>query len=243
MNRIILSVACVLLTTGNRVAAAEEPAEAASKSYTVRSVEPSAITIDGLLGDLEWPADAWETDFSFPWRPRKTPRTEICCVTDGTRLLFAFQCEDGDLVLRGTLPEKEMAVSQGDRVELFFAKDAALKEYYCFEMSPAGTVLDYRASFYRKFDDSWDCPGLVLAAGTRRGGYVVEGSIPLTTLRELCGADLLQGEPILVGAFRAEYSHTKTGTPEEAWISWVHPKAEKPDFHIRSALGTFRLTN
>ena len=46
---------------------------------------------------------------------------------------------------------------------MFFAKDAALQEYYCFEMSPAGTVLDYRASFYRKFDHSWECPGLVLS--------------------------------------------------------------------------------
>jgi chondroitin AC lyase len=227
----LLSLACPNASQGK---------EPSSKIYRVQHVQAAAISIDGNLGDTEWPADGWEADFSFPWRKRKTPRTEMCCVCDGERLLFAFQCDDSDLVLRGAVPEDEMTVAQGDRVELFFARDAALKEYYCLEMSPAGTVLDYRASFYRKFDDSWDCRGLVLAAGTHRGGYVVEGSIPLTTLEELCGTNASQGR-LLVGAFRAEYSHTDSGVPEEAWISWIHPSVEKPDFHIPSALGTFHL--
>lgn len=241
MNKTVFSILCVLLSSGTMAAATEEAADTPSTTYTVRSVEPATITIDGVVGDSEWPVDAWERGFSFPWLTRKTPRTEMCCVCDGERLLFAFQCDESDLVLRGAVPEDESTVAQGDRVEMFFAKDAALQEYYCFEMSPAGTVLDYRASFYRKFDHSWECPGLVLRASTHRGGYVVEGSIPLTTLKEMCGADLLRGEPIRVGAFRAEYSHREDEAPEEAWISWNDPKVEKADFHIPSALGTFRL--
>lgn len=241
MNRTFLPLVCVLLSTGTFGVASGEAAETASKTYTVRSVEPAAITLDGELGDREWPVDGWERGFAFPWLKRETPRTEMCCVCDGQRLLFAFQCDEPDLVLRGAVPKNESTVAEGDRVELFFAKDAALEEYYCFEMSPAGTVLDYRASFYRKFDHSWDCPGLVLAASTHRGGYVVEGAIPLATLKEMCGADFLGGEAIRVGAFRGEYSHREKEGPEEAWISWVHPKVEKADFHIPSAFGSFRL--
>ena len=241
MNRTIFSIVCVLASIGIINATAGEAAEISSKTYAVRSVEPGTITIDGVVGDSEWPADGWERGFSFPWLKRETPRTEMCCVCDGERLLFAFQCDEPDLVLRGAVPKNESTVAQGDRVELFFAKDAALQEYYCFEMSPAGTVLDYRASFYRKFDHSWDCPGLVLAASTQRGGYIVEGAIPLTTLKEMCGGDFLQGDPIRAGAFRAEYSHRENEPPEEAWISWIHPKVEKADFHIPSALGTFLL--
>ena len=215
--------------------------EPAGKVYDVQLVPEGTITVDGKLGESEWPADGWIDDFTFPWRTRKVPRTEMCCACDGKRLLFAFRCDDSDLVLRGAVPEDEMAVAAGDRVELFFAKDAAIKEYYCFEMSPAGNVLAYRASFYRKFDRSWDCPGLVLSARTLGDGYVVEGSIPLATLKTLCGVDFAEGEPLRVGAFRAEYSHVESDDPEEAWISWVHPKSEMPDFHIPSSFGAFRL--
>lgn len=240
MNRTTLSTACLLLSWS--VGAAADPsAQIPLKTYEVPSVAPGVITIDGSLGGSEWPADAWERGFAFPWLVRKTPRTEMCCVCDGKSLLFAFQCDEADLVLRGALPKNERAVAEGDRVEMFFAKDPDLREYYCLEMSPAATVLDYRASFYRKFEDSWDCPGLTLVTGTRRGGYVVEGSIPLATVQEMCGADLLQGEPIRVGAFRAEYSHVAGAEPEAAWISWVDPKVEKADFHIPAALGAFRL--
>ncbi len=241
MTRIILPAAIILTLTCSSTSAGEEPANPDSKTYLVQQVPADTITIDGALGDSEWPQNGWEKDFAFPWRQRKTPRTEMCCVTDGKRLLFAFRCDDSDLVLRGAVPKDEMKAAQGDRVELFFAKDPKLKEYYGFEMNPAGTVLSYQASFYRNYDRAWDCPTLTLATATHRGGYVVEGSLPLTTLKDLCGTDLLQGQPLRVGAFRAEYSHIDGEAPEEAWISWVRPQSETPDFHIPSAFGAFRL--
>lgn len=237
MQRTICLAACVSLSFGTIAARAEQP----TKNYTVPTVAQASIVIDGQLNDSEWPKEAWENGFAFPWRQCKAPRTEMCCVCDGQSLLFAFRCDDLDLVLRGAVPEEEMTVAQGDRVELFFARDSRLNEYYCMEMSPAGTVLDYRASFYRKFDPSWDCPGLVLATNTFQDGYVLEGSIPLSTIREMCGKGLAKDTPILVGAYRAEYSHRKGEGPDEAWISWICPKAEEPDFHTPSSFGAFRL--
>jgi len=39
-----------------------------------------------------------------------------------------------------------------DRVELFFAKQAALNDYWCIEIDPSGRVHDYHAKHCRKFD-------------------------------------------------------------------------------------------
>jgi hypothetical protein len=236
-----LAVAGILTLTCTVASAGEKADVPPPRTYAVQSVTENAIIVDGVLGDSEWPAGGWEMAFSFPWQRRKAPRTGMCCASDGERLLFAFQCDDADIVLRGAVPRDESLVARGDRVELFFAQDGSLDNYYCLEMSPAGTVLDYRASFYRKFDDSWDCPGLVVAARTHAGGYAVEGSIPLTTLRNLCETSSSPQQVILVGAFRGEFSHSGTGKPKEEWISWIRPKAEKPDFHIPSAFGRFRL--
>lgn len=242
MNKMCLAIACHLFLVGCATIDKENHALRA-RIYDVASVGENAITVDGVIQQSEWPGHGWETDLVFPWQQRKTPFTEFCCVTDGNYLLFAFQCEDADVVIGGAEPRVELAVAEGDRVELFFARDLALSEYYCLEISPAGNVLDYKASFYRQFDDSWDCPGLAVAAKTRKGGYVVELAIPLTTLRKLTGFDRAEDQVIPIGVFRAEFSHTHANKPREEWISWVCPETEKPDFHVPSALGRFRFKN
>ncbi|MBN1853292.1 MAG: carbohydrate-binding family 9-like protein [Pirellulales bacterium] len=222
-------------------ASAEEANDNLPRTYLVASIDEHVIAVDGVLGKSEWPADGWESNLIFPWQQRKAPRTEFCSVTDGKHLLVAFRCDDADVVIGGSEPDVELAVAEGDRVELFFARSPALGEYYCIEISPAGRVLDYKASFYRSFADSWDCPGLVVGAKSRKGGYVVELAIPLTTLRDLLGLGELEDHAILAGVFRAEFSHTHTNKPKEEWISWVRPIAEEPDFHIPSAFGRFRI--
>jgi len=80
-----------------------------------------------------------------------------------------------------------------------------------------------------------------VAAKIRKGGYVVELALPLTTLRKLTKFDETEDHAILAGVFRAEFSHIAANKPREEWISWVCPDAEKPDFHVPSALGRFRI--
>ena len=53
-------------------------------------------------------------------------------------------------------------------MEVFFARDAALSRYFCVELDPLGRVHDYAASLYRKFDSSWNCPGLRARGGLSR---------------------------------------------------------------------------
>ncbi len=240
MNRVGLIAAC-LLFAGGCVSVNEKAGVQRIRAYDVTWVDEGTITIDGLLPSSEWPLHAWETDFVFPWERRKAPRTEFCCVTDGKQAFFAFRCEDVDVVVNGSETKRELAVADGDRVELFFARDLTLDDYHCIEIGPSGRVLDYQASYYRKFNDAWNCPGRVVATTIQETGYVVEFAIPLTTLRELTGLDWTTGCAPRVGVFRAEFSHTKSDKPKEAWISWVRPHTAEPDFHVPSAFGNFRI--
>ena len=64
------------------------------------------------------------------------------------------------------------------------------------------------------------------------------------------------GSKIRFGLYRAEFSHDRSGRPVvkresihnrgrrldgppplEAWMSWIDPKTEQPDFHVPTSLG------
>ena len=200
----------------------------------------SAPRIDGVLGDDEWSSELWESDLVFPWRVEPAPATSFIVQTDGTALYFAFRVTDDDVVLVDGPPGDESLVARGDRVEVFLARDAELDEYYSIEIDPRGRVLDYRARFYRRFDDGWDCPGMTVAARQRPGGYDVEGRIPFRTLNGM-GLSLGSSPGLLAGVFRGEFSHRGDGEIAESWISWVRPLVPEPDFHVPSAFGCLRL--
>lgn len=177
-------------------------------------------------------------EFRFPWENRSAPATEFRALWDGARLFFRFDCEDGDLVLGEGRDAKEKVMGS-DRAEVFFARDLALDPYYALEMDPRGEVLAYEARYYRRMNWEWSFPGLEVRAEIRRTGYVVEGSIPLATLREL--GVLRAGEAaLLAGVFRAEFHHQGEAV-HPGWMSWVDPRTEKPDFHVPAAFGRFEL--
>ena len=201
---------------------------AETKRYTVGQ---GTVLVDGSLDDAEWRDAAEETGFSFPWQTRTAPETAFWALHDETRLFFAFRVVDADIVTGDG--SDELAVARGDRVELFFATDSSLSDYVCFEIDPSGRVLDYRATYYREFDYEWDYPEMVVVAAPTETGYIVEGSLPLAALPD--------GERILTGVFRAEFSHRDGESPREEWISWVRAESEEPDFHIPSAFGWFEL--
>jgi hypothetical protein len=96
----------------------------------------------------------------------------------------------------------------------------------------------------QKFDSTWDCPGL-RTTGTRTAhGYRVTGSIPLKTLSSLLGPRIGSGSAIRVGLFRAEFygtGKTARGEADDNWLSWVHPTAKTPDFHIPLAFNALHL--
>ncbi len=225
-----------MLSCGGRASA-----DACPKTYVVERIGASTPRIDGVLGKGEWPADRWETGLTYPWREQAAPATAFCAVTDGSALAFAFRVMDEDVVIIEGARREESLVARGDRVELFCARDARLEEYYSIEIDPIGRVLDYRARFYRRFDDGWDCPGLEVAARQRSDGYDVEGRISHDALREMGLVLSADAAPMLIGVFRGEFSSRQGQPPHESWISWVRPRVEQPDFHVPSAFGCFQV--
>jgi hypothetical protein len=91
-------------------------------------------------------------------------------------------------------------------------------------------------------------------------GYVVEGRIPLASFEALGFPRLRPGVKIRFGMYRAEFSHDRSGRPVvqresihnlgrqldgpppiEAWMSWIDPKTEEPDFHVPTSLGWLEI--
>lgn len=172
---------------------------------------------------------------SAPWEEQIHDNTRFKAFYNPASVVFRFQIEDSSITAVHSTDEKEVA--NGDRVELFFAADTSLREYYCIEISPKGNVLDYHASFYRKFDDSWNLNGLKVHTSNNETGYTATGIIPVEFFKQLSGDTSLTGKKIMFGIFRAE---KKINTPGDAfrWYSWIKPDSEHPDFHIPSAFGT-----
>lgn len=185
--------------------------------------------------DLDLTKGSLLDEFSLPWNERDCPRTEFRAVWNEERMRFRFDVEDEDIVLNDST-DKDTAVLGSDRVELFFAADAELKNhYYGAEMDPRGWVYDYRAKLYRQIDDGWVFPGLSTEGSVNSNGYSLEGAIRIDVLKEL---GLLESDEMVTGIYRAEFSHGSDGIIEE-WMPWVDPGTEAPDFHVPSSFGKF----
>ncbi|MCB0472433.1 MAG: hypothetical protein KDC56_05165, partial [Flavobacteriaceae bacterium] len=72
----------------------------------------------------------------------------------------------------------------------------------------------------------------------KKKDFLVEGSINLSYLKKL---DLINGNKIEVGVFRAKYNKSKNSIYEPIWISWCRPESETPNFHIPSSFGILYL--
>ena len=178
-----------------------------------RTLAPLPIQVDGRLNEPAWATTERQTAFLYPWSNRKAPATEFRAVADDERLYFAFEVSDSDVVVLKDYAG-ESTLDQEDRVEVFFARDAALNRYFCVEIDPLGRVHDYAASHYRKFDSSWNCPGLRAAGRITPGGYTVEASIPLTTLSVMMGRPVSRGSTLRIGLFRADFRQGAIGNAE-----------------------------
>ncbi len=194
---------------------------------------------------LDFAVSSQLDDFTFPWQERACPVTIFRAVWNDEYLRFRFEVEDDDLVLDES-GELHAAALGSDRVELFFATSRDLSTpYFGAEMEPRGSVYDYQAVYHRHFDDSWEFRDLRFSGELLEGGYQVEGTFSMQELKELgcleAGSLLagsLQGQHIIAGVYRAEFSHGPDGVIQD-WISWIDPQVTTPDFHVPSSFGKF----
>jgi hypothetical protein len=199
---------------------------------------PVAVEIDGAPTEAAWSKCHNLTNFSLPWDTREAPETSFRAFLDEDHMYFFFRAhEETYLESKDT---DEGSVAKGDRVEIFFALDSELSDYYCLEITPNGKILDYKAAYYRKFCSEWDMRGLRLASQASRTDYSIEAAIPLTSLRELGFPKPTAGDSIRVGLFRADFVQKPTGV-EQNWISWCNPHLDQPDFHVPGAFGRFEV--
>lgn len=206
--------------------------------YQVAYLPDAVIAIDGMLDEPAWKQAVPLDDFSFPWEKRPIPKTVFRALMNDEFFYFAFTVQDADVAVDRDSSDK-MAVTKGDRVEMFFSPGNPLKKYYCFEIDPTSRILDYSAVYHRQFDYAWTFPGLTAKASLTKDGYIVEGAIPLQTLDELMGKSLLKGDTLWAGIYRAEFSHGQ-GTIDEHWLAWIDPKTDQADFHISATFGGLR---
>lgn len=211
---------------------------------TVEIVIPQAnlqVEIDGIVRDEEWERTKKIGSFVSPWSGDKKDRgTEFFAFADTGYFYFAYRVKDATMLFPPYREETDVA--RGDRVEIFFAGHRDLKEYYCLEIDPRSHVLDYKASYYRNFDHSWDCPGLFVRGSESERGYTVEGRIPLNAFRKMGLIGPEKGQLCFYGGlYRADFRDNPGGEPFEEWISWINPETKEPDFHIPTSFGKFCL--
>jgi len=211
----------------------------ATSIYEVFRISDS-IDINGKGDAALWEKAALLTDFSLPWNDQIAPPTSFRALWNDKSLYFLYKVIDHDIIAPGPIDNKR-SVIYADRVELFFLAQGGMDPYYCLELDPIGRILDYEARMYRQFDLYWEWPepDLKVRASIQEDGYTVEGEIRLSALR-LMG--ILDDDNMMgVGLYRGDYHHVNAQKTSVRWIAWIDPKIEKPDFHIPSTFGTFKL--
>jgi len=200
--------------------------------YSVKTISNGRITLDARKDETEWKDAEALTAFFNPWDSSAQPETSLKMLKDGDFLYFYFEVKDNDIVLAENYSEK-LDIAKEDRVELFFATDTGLNEYYGFEMNPKGQTLDYSASYYRQFDYEWSAPaGFEIRSEIVSDGYCVAGKIPTGFIDKLKQPD----GSILFGVFRAEFSR-KDGEVQENWLTIKDSFTPQPDFHVPASFG------
>jgi hypothetical protein len=184
-------------------------------------------------------------DFSQPWLELTSQKTTFRALYDDKYLYLRYNVVDSNILLYNN-NNNETDVIQSDRIEIFFRKDLELSEYYCLEIDPTGKVLDYSASYYRKFDFSWTWPkGHLYTNGKYlKDGYEVDVRISLESLQNLNLFNKV-GE-LEIGIYRADCISLPNENKKESifnWITWVNPGTSIPDFHVPSSFGVLKLMN
>lgn len=224
------------------------PNQATTPHYDVVKRDEAA-TIDGKIDEDVWSSvQNISGSFFYPWADKEAPVTVFEAYNDGTDLYFMFEVTDPEVLVEEDWKDDESIVDAEDRVEIFLAQGPVdlptpkgMPLYYGVEIDPKGRVHDYSIEYYRHFDGTWNLEGLETAGVQTDDGYVVEGKVPLSTLKDL---NLLKEDGTMrTGVYRAEFSSPEKEGDDTVmeWISWVDPKTEEPDYHVDSSFGEFRI--
>lgn len=184
--------------------------------------------MDGSDQDSIWMiCDTYE-DFVSPWQRAAVPITRFKCFYNDEYLYVHFTAKDQDQVCKKHNVTKR-AVELSDRVEIFFAKDEEMSEYYGMEFDICGRVNVFKSTGYRNFQKNWRFPHFKKKDYRTRqllNVYQSEIRIPIKALQEL---ELINDGKLLMGVFRANFNSKNYNKVQ--WISWQKINTPKADFH------------
>ncbi|MGY0408510.1 MAG: sugar-binding protein [Polaribacter sp.] len=210
-----------------------------NKSYNVHRIPKSNLTITGKATDNYWNKAIKLIDFSSPWNSKEIKKIEFRALWDSEKLFFTFKVEDPEVYIH---PSKNThkSINNSDRVELFFRSDSAMNPYYCLEIDPTLRIMDFKAKPNKEFDFNWNWPSedIDVKASIEKTHFIVEGAINIYSLETF---GLLKNRQIETGIYRAKYNKHENGNYEPTWVTWVNPKIETPNFHVKSSFGVLKL--
>jgi hypothetical protein len=209
-----------------------------NKTYPVKRIQ-GELQVTGKGDSPFWKEAGELTDFIYPWENEEPPLTSFKALHNADWLYCLFRAEDDNINLFVDKNVKS-EVGASDRVEIFFKIDDHLSPYYGLEMDPLARVMDYKAEYYRKFDQGWSWPAgeLVIKTDLGKDGYTVELAFSKKSLNAL---GLLKAKRLLAGLYRGNCIALKGKEATLKWISWVKPDSTTPDFHIPSSFGILIL--
>ena len=143
------------------------------------------------------------TEFQSPWNEDFINPITFKALYDDKNLDFSFYVSDKD-IYTDVSSHKDENIGNSDRVELFFRSDLALNPYYCLEIDTAVRLMNFEERPGKNFDFKWNWPkqDIKLESTIHSTYFLVEGIISLKSLRDL---NLLKGNKIETGVFRAKY--------------------------------------
>ncbi|MEK6781163.1 MAG: carbohydrate-binding family 9-like protein [Bacteroidota bacterium] len=210
-----------------------------TKIYQVKKIQ-SELDVTGKGNSPLWKNATELSDFTYPWETQQPPFTSFKALHSKDWFYCLFNVKDDNVNVYVVKNDKSEVV-YSDRVEIFFRKDDRLSPYYGLELDPNARILDYKAEFPRKFNDTWTWPSgqLIVKANRTADGYSVEIAISKESLKQL---EVLKNRKIEAGLFRANCLELNGESEAHIkWISWVKPDSKTPDFHIPSAFGVLIL--
>lgn len=151
--------------------------------YKVYFLPKNDIRVDGNVTDKSWDSCDVVKNLPCPWDTTASGTAQFKACYDENFFCFSFSVKDSIGLYQNE--KNEIAVANGDRVELFFSSDTSMSNYYCMEIAPNGNLLDYQASYYRNFNKNWNIQGARIIAKPAVNGYMVEGKIPIGFFKKI----------------------------------------------------------
>ncbi|MCI9846861.1 sugar-binding protein [Flavobacterium pectinovorum] len=207
--------------------------------YKVNLINKEELKITGKGESDVWRKSEVLSRFISPWDSEEPSKIEFRALYDGANFFFCFTVFDSEIHI-DTTDDTADSINNSDRVELFFRPDDALNPYYCLEIDTQARIMDFIAYPNKNFDFNWNWPkdDIRIKSSKNDSSFTVEGAISLDSLNKL---NLIKGNKIEAGVFRAKYNSKDNVNFEPVWITWVNPETETPNFHTASSFGVFHL--